>query len=84
MDALHRLVSGVDGGDAGHHSDDEEDDEEAGFPGETGESDFRRATNQVAKEGLREGLAHGKEIDLQKVGRGVFVFHSSMRKTAFS
>jgi len=65
MDALHRLVSGVgsDDADNSYHS---EDDDDADAVVEMSSSDFRRATTLVAKEGLREGLAHGKEVDMQK------------------
>ena len=63
MDKLHRLASGGDANDADGGDDLEEAEaEEAEIIG-----GFARATAVVAKEGLREGLAAGKELELQKV-----------------
>ena len=58
MDKLHRLASG----EGVNEIENGYEEEEIDFPG-----DFAKATEVVAKEGLREGLAHGKELDMQQV-----------------
>ena len=60
MDELHRLASGGGANELGR-----DDDDDLEGPEMVGE--FQRVTEVVAKEGLREGLTHGKELDMQKV-----------------
>ena len=62
MDELHRLASSAGANEFGRDDDDEDDLEGLEMVGE-----FQRVTEVVAKEGLREGLTHGKELDMQKV-----------------
>ena len=69
MDKLHRLASGSNGGGDSNEVDGGDDLEEAEIVG-----GFARATAVVAKEGLREGLAQGKQLDLQKVN-SQFLLH---------
>ena len=66
MDKLHHLASGGDAIDADDAYENEDD-----FQGSEMGVDFMRATGLVAKEGLREGLAHGKELDMQKVRKSI-------------
>ena len=67
MDKLHRLASGE--GD---------NDIENGLGGDERLvlGDFARATAVVAKEGLREGLSHGKELDMQQVRLSLYSLYS--------